>query len=119
MSKIVRAVNSMVSKPEKITDVVRKENEYYFLYDNKYVWSMVHSNEEKVHFLHFYPRKPSIEDLLGVTDWNRVDLVTYDTKTLGTREATESFSELRELLKERVLGADKALDDIIGDVDEF
>jgi hypothetical protein len=43
-----------------------------------------------------------------------INSVPYNTKTLGTKEAKDSFKELNTIIKEKVYGMDDVLDDIIG-----
>ena len=60
MSKIVRAANSMVSNDVKISNVTKRRNEYFFLYDGKYKWSII-LYEEGSYKLFYYPTEISIE----------------------------------------------------------
>lgn len=118
MSKIVQAVNAMISKPENITTVIKANDEFFFLYLDKYKWSMRRRDDQ--HLLWFYPGSEPIEQLVARADcgeWEGVDMVTYNDKDIGTKEAQASFSELYTLLKERVFGVNKVLDDIIADSD--
>lgn len=115
MSKIIRTVNTMIQNPDKITNVKRKENEYYFLYNEKYKWS-IHKSES-VYYLHYYPFDITIEEISEIEDleWEAYDYVSYNTKELKSREAEESFLELYQILKEKIYNMDKVLDEIIKD----
>ena len=42
--------------------------------------------------------------------------VKYDSAYIKTREATESFNELYQIIKEKLHGVDIVLDDIIADL---
>ncbi len=112
MSRIVVAVNSMITNAQKLSNIKRKDSEYYFLYDNKYKWSISES-DEKYH-LFFYPGDQTIDELVKTTSWSSVTFVSYSSDELKTREALESFRELYLIIKEKLYGVDKALDDIIG-----
>lgn len=116
MSKIVQAVNTMISNPKKITKVFKEGDEYFFLYKNKYSWSMKRGNRDE-HILWFYPGIENIQDFAQYVgnDWERVDMVTYRDTEIGTKEAQASFAELFTLLNECVFGVNEVLDDIIGD----
>jgi hypothetical protein len=119
MSKIVQAVNAMISNPHLISNVVGGRSEIFFLYKDRYAWSIKKDGAE--HLLWFYP-SAEISDLLerdANEYWEGVDLVTYKTADLGTREAKASFAELYTLLKEREFGVNDVLDDIISDSDPF
>ena len=44
MSKIVQAVNAMISNPEKITNIARSEKSrdaFYFEYDSGHIWCRI------------------------------------------------------------------------------
>jgi len=117
MSKIVQAVNVMIANKEKITDVKQIGTELYFLYDKKYRWSIMRDNDTDDYFLYFYQTNLSIEELAvscQEPDF-RVDLVCYKAREIGTKEAFSTFRDLFQILKEKVLGVDEVLDDIIGD----
>lgn len=117
MSKIVQAVNAIISNPDNISEVLQNGSEIFFVYRDKYKWSMSRRDDE--HLLWFYPGAMSIEDLVQGDSfgWEGVDMVTYRDSEIGTKEARASFSELYTLLKERVFGVNKALDDIISDAE--
>jgi hypothetical protein len=117
MSKIVQAVNAMISNPDKIGKVIQGDSELFFTYKDKYKWSM--SQRDKEYFLWFYPGSESIEQLAVYEgdDWEETPMVTYRDSEIGTREAKASFADLYTLLKERVFGVNQVLDDIISDAD--
>ncbi|MDQ7798353.1 MAG: hypothetical protein RDU76_05345 [Candidatus Edwardsbacteria bacterium] len=118
MSKIITAINAMVSRPDKIGTVVKSninQEEYYFVYDGKYYWSIVKQTNDYI--LHFYPGEFDIYELSAIDggDWESIDFITYKTSEIKTREAYESFSNLYLIIQEKQYGLDKILDDIIGD----
>ena len=112
MSKIVQAVNSMISSVEKISDVSKSGSEYFFKYNNKYIWGIYEKEEEYV--LSFYPETENIEDLLYEANWENISAVIYSTYELKTKEAFESFQELYLKVKEKLFAVDIVLNDIIG-----
>ena len=109
MTKIVRAVNSMISHAEKISDVSIFNNEYFFKFDNKYVWGIFEKEEDYI--LSYYPETGEVDDLGG--EWQDIPMVIYNTKDLKTQESLESFGELYLIIKEKLYDVGKALDDII------
>jgi hypothetical protein len=117
MSKIVQAVNSMVARPANIGSVIAGESagELYFLYRGKYKWSI--AKQDADFGLWYYPGKATIEELSRYQgpDWEDEPLVYYSTKDIGTHEAKASFAELYTLVKEKLYGMDKLLDEIIED----
>ncbi|MFL9976056.1 hypothetical protein [Paraburkholderia graminis] len=116
MSKIVQAVNSMIANKELISDVVRGDAETFFRYKNKYTWSI--SKRDDGYTLWLYPGKQSIDELLDAeasSDWRGVEMVVYKDSEIGTKEAKASFSELYTVVKEKLYGVDRVLDDIISD----
>jgi len=118
MSKIVRAANAMVSNSDKIGDVKKTENEYFFLYNDKYKWSISYSSVDRSYALFYYPGDASIEMLAAKSpdEWqNYNEYVRYSSKDLNSKEANETFSELFRIIEEKAYGVDKILDDIIKD----
>ncbi|MEJ2076321.1 MAG: hypothetical protein P8X79_23015 [Reinekea sp.] len=118
MSKIVKAINVMVSNPNLVTNVIKGANstECFFLYDRKHSWSILKRHDGHYR-LAYYPGKPDLEQLASIPDeqWDTFDVteVTYTSADLATKEATESMSDLYSLVNEKVYGMDDVLDDII------
>lgn len=119
MSKIVQAVNAMISNPGNITKVIQGERELFFLYRDKYKWSM--REDEKGYVLLFYPGNERLETLASYVgpEWEGTNMLQYSSEEIGTKEAKASFAELYALLKESVFGVNKVLDDIISDANEM
>lgn len=117
MSKIVQAVNAMISNSDKIGRVIRGDSELFFMYKDKYKWSMAQREDD--YFLWFYPGEESLEQLVSYDghDWEGTPMVTYRAGEIGTKEAKASFADLFTLLKERLYGVNNVLDDIISDAD--
>lgn len=112
--KIVQVMNAMISNPEKISNVLQNDGEYYFLYDKKHKWSIKSLGDN--YTLFFYPTNTlSIEQLATNDDWvNFSEVVSYTSQEIKTREATESFSELYQIVSEKLYGLDDIFDEIIG-----
>ena len=108
----------MISNPDGITRVIRGESEYFFLYRDKYKWS-IRKDNEGAHTLWFYPGDESLEVLASYSadDWEHIDMVVYRDAEIGTKEARATFAELYNLVRERLFNVNKALDDIIADAD--
>ncbi|WP_025630480.1 hypothetical protein [Vibrio parahaemolyticus] len=119
MSKIVTAINAMISNSEAITSVIQgeMESEYFFIYDRKHSWSM-HENSDQKLFLHYYPGGQDIVALSKIPDfaWHEenIKMVTYTSEVLGTKEAKDSMKELYAILEEKAYGMDDILEEIIG-----
>lgn len=116
MSKIVQAVNSMISNRNLISNVAKGEGEYFFLYKNKYKWSIAQREDET--YLWYYPGSITLDALIHCEqsgDWESVDMVKYSDREIGTKEAIASFSELFIVVKEKLYRIDDVLDDIISD----
>lgn len=116
MSKVVQAVNAMLSNPEKITGVHENDNEYYFEYNGKFKWS-IRQGENGSILLYFYPGDESFTYLANVhpSEWGEVKMVVYRDSEIGTREARASFAELLKAVQEKLYGVDALLDEIIKD----
>ena len=119
MSKIVTAVNAMVSNSDLISDAIQgdMEEECFFKYDKKHLWSIIENSSGK-YFLHYYPGNQDINVLASIPQsyWENENIksVVYTTEILGTKEALSSFKELNTIVREKVYGMDNVLDDIIG-----
>jgi|APSaa5957512535_1039671.scaffolds.fasta_scaffold58392_2 hypothetical protein len=116
MSKIITAVNTMILKNEKISDVTEGDDEYFFLYDGKYKWSITYSKNKDSYYIHYYSGSTTISELANVSadEWANYTYITYDTDSINTVEADSTFKELYTIVKEKLFGIDEVLDDIIG-----
>lgn len=121
MSKIIQAVNSMISNTDLIGNVLFGQNkEVFFNYKNKYKWS-IKEQEDDSYSLWFYKSELSIESLAQIDneEWEEIAMMHYSTSDLSSKEANASFKELYRIVKEKVFGMDKVLDDIIKDMDDL
>ena len=118
MSKIVQAVNSMIANPKLISNVIKTDNDTYFLYKEKYKWSILKDPNGGV-CLFYYPRNMSIEDVAAKFDFENIDFIRYSDEEIGTREARASFLELYNLIIEKVYNIDSVLEDIISDNEDL
>lgn len=118
MSKIVTAINVMISNPHLISDVIQGENatECFFIYNKKHAWSILKRQADD-YYMAYYPGNQDIYNLAKIPDdhWCDVDVrcVTYTSKDLGTIEAKQSMAELYNMVNEKLYGMDAVLDDII------
>lgn len=118
MSKIVKAINVMVSNPERIADVIKGDHdtECFFMYDGKHPWSILKRNDGH-YYMAYYPGNQDIYELSQISSdaWNEglVHCVTYTSQELGTKEAIESMAELYNIVSQKLYGMDDVLDDII------
>jgi hypothetical protein len=121
MSKIVQAVNAMISNKKSIDNVAVGESEIFFRYREKYIWSVRRDSDSGEYILWYYPGVDDVHDVAGNDgeDWERVPMVTYKTAEIGTKEARASFAELHSIVKERVYGMDEVLEDIIADSEDL
>jgi hypothetical protein len=118
--KIVQVLNTMITNQTKISNVLRNDKEYFFLYDKKYKWSITKADKSEDYYVHFYPTDHlSIEELASNDDWEGFNhFITYSTVDLKTKEAQETFTELYQIVANKVYGLDDIFDDIIRG-DEF
>ena len=118
MSKIVKAINVMVSNQNLITNVIRgaHDTEFFFIYDQKHTWSILRTSTDGF-ILRYYPGDVDIAMIASITDEEWMDHeptnVMYSSKDLGTKEAHESLKDLYNIAQEKVFGMDDVLDDII------
>ena len=116
MSRIIQAVNAMISNADKISQVIYGYNdELFFMYAGKYKWSIIKGSKD-IFYLHYYPGKQDLEDLAAIKSWEGFrEIVSYNSQDLGTKEAHDSLSELYNLIQEKLFKIDKVIDDIIKD----
>ena len=117
MSKIIEAINVMISNHESIDQVYQGAyaGEVFFRYAKRHKWSIL-KNDSGDYYLSYYSGKHSLEEMAKWPDeaWHEFDgMVSYNSKDLGTKEARDSLRELHALVKEKVFGMDAVLDDII------
>jgi hypothetical protein len=99
MSKVVRAANAMVANPDRISDIREKDGEFYFLFAGRYQWSILPAGSDGQDYY--------------LTFWTGQTSMRYSTWDFDTREARQTFHELFLAVKERHLGIDTALNEII------
>jgi hypothetical protein len=108
----------MISNSNKISNVISKEseNEYFFLYDKKHKWS-VRLIEDSGYFIYYYRGERALNEIADFSgdDWKNFaeNYITYSSKELKTTESLESMQELYRIVKEKSLGMDDVLSDII------
>lgn len=118
MSKIVAAINAMISNSDSITNVVQgdMDSECFFVYDKKHTWSIIENKAGK-YFLHYYPGNPSVNELARIPSqhWHEAEIhsVVYTSEVLGTKEALDSLKELNSIVREKLYGMDSVLEEII------
>ncbi|HEE9761568.1 TPA: hypothetical protein R8F97_002466 [Pseudomonas putida] len=117
MSKIIEAVNVMISNQDHIDQVFQGNygGEVFFRYGQKHKWSIL-KNDSDDYYLHYYPGTVDLEQLASWPDeyWHDFNgMVSYNSKDLGTKEAKDSLRELHAVVKEKVFGMDDVLTDII------
>lgn len=117
MNKIIEAIKTMIANPGKITNVMKARGEghpeFFFLYDNKYKWSIMSAPED--YNLYYYAVSESIKELanLELDDWMNVDFITYKSKDFNSNEITSIFKDFYSLVKEKYYKIDEAIDAII------
>ena len=126
MSKIVAAVNAMVCNSNKITIVLNLNSYWFFLYDEKYVWCIEswYYEEENRYMLYFLKaegdfcvngagvfERMSRKDIKSLV--KEGEAIEYNSSEIGTDEALQAFRLLFTVVKEKGIGIDKILDEII------
>ena len=112
MHKIVAAVNSMISNEKLITHTIKSGEGLFFLYDEKFKWSIFKANDD--YYLSYYLSSQTLEQLASRDEWNDYgDYIVYSTKEIKTREVRESFAELYQTVQTKLYGIDEVLDYII------
>lgn len=113
MSKIIQAINNIIEHSDKITSVIRIENENFFNYSG-HIMSIIEYGEGESYRIYIYPNFSSTLDVKSIENPRNFDHVFYDTDNIKGREALESFNNLYSIVAEKIYGVDTILDDIIG-----
>ena len=126
MSKIVAAANAMVSNSNKISTVININSYWFFLYDEKYAWCIESWNYEgenryMLYFIkaegNFYINDAKVFERLSRKDVRSLvkegEAIEYNSNEIGTDEALQAFRLLFTAVKEKGIGIDKVLDEII------
>jgi hypothetical protein len=112
--KIVQVLNAMIANPEKISNVIKSDKEFFFLYDGKHKWSVLKWDREDEYSVFIYPKfEGTLEDLPHVDFGTFNDYVSYTTKELKTTEARETFAELYQIVSSKVFGVDDIFNEIL------
>lgn len=113
MDKIILVINSMIINSNKITDILRRENEYFFKYDNKYIWGIL--KRKGVIALSYYSEANEVRDIEHYF-CSLDNCITFFSDSFGT-EALESFKELYALISGEREGKKK--DEKVRNEDQF
>jgi hypothetical protein len=126
MSKIVAAINTMVSNSNKISNVINVNTHWFFLYDDKYAWCIESweyegANRYVLFFIkaehNFYVNDTTIFERLSRTDVRSLvkngEAIEYNSNEIGSDESLQAFRLLFTAIKEKRIGIDKVLDEII------
>ena len=103
----------MITNSQRISNVIERENEFFFVYNDKHKWSIIGSDNSIVLFL--YPNKDiTLEELAFEVNFDEYKAyVSYRSEDFKSIEATESFKELLKIVKDKIYGVDSILDDIL------
>ena len=121
MSKIISAINVMISNAERISHIRPYKHMYFFLYEKKHKWTIFQQHDafhdQDDYILWYLPGDETIEEMISLLQssaWNEYDrLIIYTSQELKTREARESMQELYTVVKEKAYNVDQSLDEII------
>ena len=126
MSKIVSAVNAMVSNSNKISNIINLKNYWFFLYDEKYAWCIESwdykgENRYMLYFIkvegNYYVNNAKVFERMSRKDVRSLveegEAIEYNSNEIGTDEALQAFRLLFTAVKEKGIGIDKVLDEII------
>ncbi len=117
-TKIIQAINAMITNKNKIEVVGQTGNILWFMYDGKYKWSISEGSE--AYYLNYFAGQEGLKDLMAM--WQTGDLndyeelISYSTDEIKTREAIDSFRALYQVVKEKRFNIDRVLDQIIDDL---
>lgn len=116
MNKIIQVINTMISNSGRISNVIESNEEYFFIYNNIYKWSILESKEDpEIIKLFLYPDESiKLETLAFDTDYSVYSkFVSYSSQDFKSSEAIESFKELLNIVKDKIYGVDNILNEIL------
>lgn len=106
----------MVLKSSAIGNVYpvpyNSSNEFFFIYDMKYLWSILQTSIKDDYLLFYYKGMPPIPKLLEDKD-RFSKAIGYSSLDFKTKEAIESFRDLFNIVKGKTYGMDEVLNDIL------
>lgn len=117
MDKIIEVINKMISNSNKITRCIRSGEEYFFEYNDRYKWSIAEAGEDSSYQDYDLYLYPSTQHTLD--EWSQImrgssdDFILYKASVYKSQEALESFQELLVKVRQKALGIDDILEDII------
>lgn len=115
MSKILKAVDSMVNSEELITDVKTLQDTLFFKYNQTYVWSI--QKELGDFYLIYYVNHDEVKNVIDAIKYMPNDpgaYISYSSKDYKSSENGDNFAELYQIVKEKLYNIDTVLDNIIG-----
>lgn len=133
MSTVIEVLNKIIERKNRITRTASFNDKLYFLYDDKYLWSIekqLHSsNDERASYIvELYPNvgvnidkvqfPPYIEKNLELLEENPrasqlYSRVSYSSVNYPTRAAHDTFTELYLIVSGKASGADDILQAIL------
>jgi len=120
MDKIIPTIQAMVKHPQNISDVCtgcENKDEYFFLYNKKYRWSISQSEADGSFNLFYYAApNMTIEEIASVpSDAQQEYLLWFSSKNFPSKEQQLAFSDLLKIVREKLFNIDAVMEDIIGD----
>lgn len=111
MNKIILAINSMIQNSDKISNVSVFDIEYFFEYKG-YIWGILELKEDYI--LTYYPESTTVTNVINRIEFmHDINSISYNSDAFKNQEDIESFRDLYLIIKEKLYGLDKVLDDII------
>jgi hypothetical protein len=119
MATISDVIKKFLSDPDKITEVLQSQKEYYFRYGN-HCFSVTHRTQEiqkyGVYSVYVYPKwhgdTYALAQVFSLGDpGNIVDMVSYHVKDLP--EMYDDFVRLYRLLEEKYLKIDEIFKNVL------
>lgn len=116
MTKFLDAMKTMARNSDKITNVIRNNNdEIFFLYKQKYCWSMLKTKKDGELYIYYYPNVSDPSQLISITDWEGIAFKTFSAKDFEDNDASAVFEELYTKIDRKIYDMDSVLDDILKD----
>lgn len=113
---IIKVINKMILNSGAIGNVYpapgNSSNEFFFVFNMKHFWSILLTGLRDDFLLFYYKDNPSFKDL--VEDKDRFsNAICYSTMDFKSKEATESFRDLFNIVKGKTYGMEEVFKDIL------
>lgn len=111
--RIAEVLKTMLRNKELISRPIYKkeEREFYFLYDQKYKWSILTSPSGAEFTVYIYPGEENLQQVYD--DWSTAEKISFSTVSLTDYEFRTACRALYEYLRDDYFGVERLFNEIL------